>query len=177
MAIPIGPRQNHRIDDGQFVIDRSVSFIGLISLSFATRSGNAPVPLPMVDSLQRPYFLGETLMFGARNPFLLILTTLILSAPTAALAKHPAEVKGVRSQVGGESVQTAIKFVNGSSSVIKVYWLDYKGKRVLYGTLKPSENLPIDTYLTHPWLITDGDDNAKSIYFPDGQPRTVEITN
>jgi von Hippel-Lindau disease tumor supressor len=125
------------------------------------------------------YFLGEILMFAARNPFLLILTTIILSAPTAALGatKHPAEAKGVRSQVGGESVQTAIKFVNGSSSVIKIYWLDYKGKRVLYGTLKPSENLPIVTYLTHPWLITDGDDNAKSIYFPDGQPRTVEIAN
>jgi von Hippel-Lindau disease tumor supressor len=116
-------------------------------------------------------------MHLARKPFILLLTAVLLSLPTAAMGqtKHPAEGKRVRSQVGGKSVETSIKFINGSANVIKVYWLSYRGKRVLYGTLKPSEELKIDTYLTHPWLITDSEDNAKSIYFPDGQPRTVEI--
>jgi von Hippel-Lindau disease tumor supressor len=116
-------------------------------------------------------------MHLARKPVLLLLTAVLLSLPTAAMGqtKHPAEEQKVRSQVGGESVETSMKFVNGSANVIKIYWLDYKGKRVLYGTLKPSEELQLTTYLTHPWLITDSDDNAKSIYFPDGQPRTVEI--
>jgi von Hippel-Lindau disease tumor supressor len=118
-------------------------------------------------------------MHLARKPFLLLLTTVLLSFPAAAMGqtKHPAEEKGVRSQVGGDSVQTSMKFVNRSTNVIKIYWLNYKGKRILYGTLKPSEELQLTTYLTHPWLITDSDDNAKSIYFPDGQPRTVEIAN
>ena len=31
------------------------------------------------------------------------------------------------------------------------------------------------TYVTHPWLITDADDNAWDVYFPDAQPRIVEI--
>jgi von Hippel-Lindau disease tumor supressor len=116
-------------------------------------------------------------MHLARKPFLLLLTAVLLSLPTATLGqtKHPAEEKRVRSQVGGDSVRTSMKFVNSSASIIKIYWLDYKGKRVLYGTLKPSEELQLTTYLTHPWLITDGEDNAKSIYFPDGQPRIVEL--
>jgi hypothetical protein len=29
--------------------------------------------------------------------------------------------------------------------------------------------------LTHPWVITDEDDNAWYVYFPDAQPRTIEI--
>jgi von Hippel-Lindau disease tumor supressor len=102
---------------------------------------------------------------------------LILSLPISAMAqtKHPAEERGVKSTIGGDTVSTSIKFVNKSQQVIKVYWLDYKGRRVLYGTPKPGEALPIQTFLTHPWVITDGDDNAQSIYFPDGQPRVIEI--
>ena len=31
------------------------------------------------------------------------------------------------------------------------------------------------TFVLHPWLVTDAQDNAWGIYFPDAQPRTVEI--
>jgi von Hippel-Lindau disease tumor supressor len=112
-----------------------------------------------------------------RKTALLLVTTLMLSTPIAAFAqtRHPAEEKGVKSLVGGKSVETSIKFINKGSQPIKVYWLNYEGNRVLYGELKTGETLPIVTFLTHPWLITDSSDNAKSIFFPDDQPRVIEI--
>jgi hypothetical protein len=45
----------------------------------------------------------------------------------------------------------------------------------LYQTLEDDESYEQDTFLTHPWVITDADDNAWYVYFPDAQPRTVEI--
>ena len=88
--------------------------------------------------------------------------------------KHSAETKGIKSM--SSNVETTIKFVNSSKQIIKVYWLDYEGRRQFKETLKDGDSYESNrTYLTHPWLITDKDDNAWDIYFPDAQPRTVEI--
>jgi mannose-6-phosphate isomerase-like protein (cupin superfamily) len=88
--------------------------------------------------------------------------------------KHAAEAKGIKST--HHKVETTIKFVNRSRQTIKVYWLDYEGNRQFRATVKEGDSYESKrTYLTHPWLITDTEDNAWSIYFPDAQPRTVEI--
>ena len=72
-------------------------------------------------------------------------------------------------------MEATIKFVNKSGKTVKVYWLDYDGDRKLYETLKDGESYEQQTYLTHPWVITDENDDAWYVYFPDAQPRTVEI--
>jgi hypothetical protein len=72
-------------------------------------------------------------------------------------------------------IETSIKFINKSGQPIKVYWLDYEGKRKLYAKVKAEDSYIQQTYVTHPWLITDADDNAWDVYFPDAQPRIVEI--
>jgi hypothetical protein len=82
--------------------------------------------------------------------------------------------KGLKSETG--NVKARITFVNRSKQPLKVYWLDYNGERVLYKKLKPSESYTQDTYMTHPWLITDLYDNAWDVYMPTVQPRTVIIT-
>ena len=99
----------------------------------------------------------------------------VLAFPSLGHAekKHPAEEKGIKSENG--DVEAKIKFDNKSGKTTKVYWLDYDGNRKLYQTLKDGESYEQGTFLTHPWLITDDDDNAWYVYFPDGQPRTVEI--
>ncbi len=74
------------------------------------------------------------------------------------------------------NVKTQITFVNRSKQGVKVYWLDYSGERVLYRKLKDSESYTQDTYMTHPWLITDLRDNVWQIYMPTLQPRTVIVT-
>jgi von Hippel-Lindau disease tumor suppressor protein len=82
--------------------------------------------------------------------------------------------KDLKSENG--KVKTRITFVNHSNQGVKVYWLDYSGQRVFYKKLKPSESYSEDTYMTHPWLITDLHDNAWDVYMPTVQPRTVIIT-
>jgi hypothetical protein len=88
--------------------------------------------------------------------------------------KHPAEEKGIKS--ADTEVETMITFTNKSGKTVKVYWLDYDGGRVHYQTLEDKESHDQHTYLGHPWLITDEKENALYIYYPDAQPRTVEIT-
>jgi von Hippel-Lindau disease tumor supressor len=98
----------------------------------------------------------------------------MIVAPAAIAGRpHPAELVGLKSVVGAHAQVT---FVNHSTQTIRIYWLNYEGQRVLYKTLDPGEQFLVFTYLHHPWLITDADDNAWTIYFPEAQPRRIEIT-
>jgi von Hippel-Lindau disease tumor supressor len=115
------------------------------------------------------------LILRARPVFSLLCLLLLLAwaPPVQAQQKHAAEVKGVKSI--NSDVETSIKFVNYSGKTLKVYWLDYDGKRDFKHLLKDGDSGEQTTYLTHPMLITDANDNALYVYFPDAQPRTVEI--
>jgi TIR domain/VHL beta domain len=73
------------------------------------------------------------------------------------------------------NVQTSIVFTNKENQPIRVYWLDYDGKRILYGTLETGQVLTQDTYVTHPWLITDAKDNCKAIYMPTSKRLEVSV--
>ena len=100
---------------------------------------------------------------------------LTFELPVVTLKRHPAEAKGLKST--NSNVETNIKFINRSKQTVKVYWLDFEGKRELRQVLKEGEAYaPKRTFLSHPWLVTDNEDNAWEVYFPDTQPRTVEIT-
>ena len=103
-----------------------------------------------------------------------VVTPLAIELPVVVLPKrHAAEANGLKSI--DSKVETSIKFVNRSGQTIKVYWLDYDGNRKLYKTLLARQLYDQETFLTHPWLITDENDKAWHIYFADAQPRTVEI--
>jgi von Hippel-Lindau disease tumor supressor len=88
--------------------------------------------------------------------------------------KHPAEMAGI-SSVSPISVTAWIVFVNESKDLRKIYWLDYKGGRQRWGELKPGEKVEQQTYLGHAWLVTDAEDNALGLYYPDGQKRVVVL--
>lgn len=111
-----------------------------------------------------------------QHPRSLLLTTafcLLLAPGALAGTQHAAERSGIRSGAG--VVEASLNFINRSGETLKVYWLDFSGRRVLYKTLKPQQGYTQLTYLTHPWLITDASDNAWYLYYADAQPRTVEI--
>jgi hypothetical protein len=99
------------------------------------------------------------------------LTTAVL--PLAADTRHPAEEAGITS--GDSEFETKVTFSNHSQKTIRVYWLNFEGERVLYHTLNPGEEAEQLTFLMHPWLITDEEDNAGQLYFPDAQPRKIDI--
>ena len=66
-----------------------------------------------------------------------------------------------------------VTFVNVTQRNASIYWLDYSGHRVRYAVLGPGEDLPLTTFVTHPWvfndaetgdlLVTDGD---QPVFFP-----------
>jgi len=108
------------------------------------------------------------------NLFMLTLAAILLAGTPSAENKHPAEEMGIKSTSG--TIETTIKFVNNSKQTIKVYVLDLQGRRQLEGTVKDGQFYEHSkTSPTHAWLITDENDKAWYIYFPDAQPRTVEI--
>lgn len=86
-------------------------------------------------------------------------------------------------QCGSESVSisrsgkvtTEITFINQRQQPVKIYWLDYSGKRKFYAQIQPGDRVVQQTYVTHPWVVTDASNNCLDVYYPDGQPRIVEI--
>jgi uncharacterized protein (TIGR03067 family) len=87
--------------------------------------------------------------------------------------EHSAEEKGIKSS--NANFKTLIRFLNLSKQPIKVYWLNYEGDRRLEGTVQDGDSMVEETFLTHPFLVTDEKDKPWYVYFPDAQPRTVEI--
>ena len=112
-----------------------------------------------------------------RFPAVLALCVVVGASSALARAfadkKHPVEEAGLKS--GDGDIEATITFVNKGKKTVKIYWLDHEGERVHYKTLEADETHEQPTFLAHPWLITDEDGDARAVYFPDGQPRTVEI--
>ncbi len=66
----------------------------------------------------------------------------------------------------GTTSPTSISFTNRSSDVRNVFWIDHAGKRVLYSSLKPGQNIAQRTFLTHPWIVTNASGDCQSIFMP-----------
>jgi hypothetical protein len=80
------------------------------------------------------------------------------------------------------TVSTSIRFVNQTAGPVTAYWLDYEGQRVFYNTLPAGQNtLPAgqsydqQTYLTHPWVVTDATGACLGIWFPTESPGVALI--
>jgi len=73
----------------------------------------------------------------------------IISTATAFAACNE---QGLRSQKSDKP--TTIEFINKSKRTVNVYWIDYKGKRKLYHTLRPGQRVGQDTFRSHPWILT-----------------------
>src|SRR5713101_6877768 len=61
---------------------------------------------------------------------------------------------------------TPVTFVNSTNQAVRVYWRNYSGNRVLYGTLPAGVGYTQPTYLTHPWIITNLADQCLLIFKP-----------
>ena len=72
-------------------------------------------------------------------------------------------------------IATEVTFINQRNAPVRLYWLDYSGQRKFYALIAPSNKITQSTYVTHPWVITDTNNNCLGVYYPDGQPRIIEI--
>lgn len=58
---------------------------------------------------------------------------------------------------------------NNTDATIKLYWLDFNGKRVEYspGGIKADASHRQGTFVTHPWVITNANEECLGIYVPE----------
>ena len=76
----------------------------------------------------------------------------------------------VKSQ--NSNTPVTVTFVNKSGEYRSVEWIDFNGGLVNYANLQPGERFRIDTYVTHPWVFTDGPGNCVEMFMPQkGVPR------
>jgi len=68
-----------------------------------------------------------------------------------------------------------LTFANRSGQTVNIYWIDFGGNRQLYQTLKSGGTFTQQTYLTHPWLVTDSHGRPWHVYFAEVQPRTIVL--
>jgi hypothetical protein len=62
---------------------------------------------------------------------------------------------------------TNVSFVNLRNTPIHLWWLNFEGKRVSYGTVQPYGRQEMNTYETHPWVIVaEGSNQALGIWLP-----------
>ncbi|MEM8977312.1 MAG: lysozyme inhibitor LprI family protein [Pseudomonadota bacterium] len=102
-------------------------------------------------------------------------------APDQYLSKTRCRGEGMMRSVHGK-VKTSIVIRNRATSeedVIKVYWLDYQGRRKSYGNVYRGDTKRISTYMTHPWVIVSkvpgGGEICHGVYMADSAKRVVTV--
>ncbi|MGQ0674295.1 MAG: VHL beta domain-containing protein [Hyphomicrobium sp.] len=70
---------------------------------------------------------------------------------------------------------TKITFINASGATRGIVWVDYDGNPKDFATLEHRQKIVFDTFLTHPWMVTDGPGNCIQITLPTAEARTVVL--
>ena len=73
----------------------------------------------------------------------------------------------LRSSGGGP--ETFVDFVNARTAPVVVNWLDYDGRRQRYAVLQPGQSYRQQTYVGHPWVVTDEQGRGLVCFEPAGQ--------
>jgi hypothetical protein len=66
--------------------------------------------------------------------------------------------------------------INKSGMYRSVMWIDFNGQPKDYGGLNNGDQMSLDTFLTHPWMIADGPGDCIEIVMPHAGTRVVELT-
>jgi len=73
-------------------------------------------------------------------------------------------------------VPVTVTFQNQSGAMRGVMWIDFNGRPVEYANLNPGESFSIQTFMTHPWMFTDGPGNCIEMFMPQPGISTFAIT-
>jgi hypothetical protein len=92
-------------------------------------------------------------IIGVRALLLVFVWAAAAPPTNAATGRDACKITQARSLVG--KVRTKIRFVNKTRGVVRIYWLDYRGKRVYYNKLGPDARYVQRTWRTHPWVIVN----------------------
>ncbi|WP_223256246.1 hypothetical protein [Micromonospora endophytica] len=81
--------------------------------------------------------------------------------------------RDLRSVSGG--AETSIEFVNLRSRPVILYWIDHQGRRRQYAVIQPGQSHRQQTYVGHPWVVTNGRGQALVCFEPTRTPARAEI--
>jgi hypothetical protein len=59
---------------------------------------------------------------------------------------------------------------------LRIYWINYDGMRQLYAVAAPHQSHRQQTYVTHPWVLTDEHENCVAVFLPTREPRQVFVS-
>ncbi|XP_055599079.1 protein Vhl [Uranotaenia lowii] len=69
-------------------------------------------------------------------------------------------------------IRSFVLFKNVTDRTVEIYWVNYSSKLIHYSSLEPSAQVPVNTYVTHPWVFIDkatGERmvvNHRPVYYP-----------
>jgi hypothetical protein len=89
-------------------------------------------------------------------------------AGTIALVSLPLAQTATLKSLNSDN-PTNITFTNATCIAISIYWLDFEGNRVFYADIPPGVSYVQNTFLTHPWVVTNANgDIGLFLPVPDG---------
>jgi len=117
--------------------------------------------------------------------FLLLLTGLIVATLVASISPAYADAECsdlplLRSKSNANPVNLVFSVSKALKNLrFKIYWINYEGEKRLQKELGAGESYRINTYMTHPWLVTvpteDGGETCRHIYTSNSSIRTIHI--
>jgi hypothetical protein len=74
-------------------------------------------------------------------------------------------------------LSTNVQFINRKPFRVKVYWIDFSGKRQHYFDLEPNQSRWQQTFTSHPWVITNSGENQPClrIFLPPSRANGIAI--
>jgi hypothetical protein len=97
-----------------------------------------------------------------------------LPPSSARAGERPcSEAKDLRSEHSREP--TKITFVNKSGMYRAIMWINFEGKTKDYGGVNSGDQVTLDTFRTHPWMIATGPGDCLQIFMPAADHATVEL--
>lgn len=94
--------------------------------------------------------------------------------PTRPVAAFTCDWEGaLRSQ--NSAVASSVDFLNTTSDPVNLYWLNYQGDRVFYATVAGGATFSQQSYSSHPWLVTNDQNQCLAIFVAQEQPGRAVI--
>jgi hypothetical protein len=99
------------------------------------------------------------------------------------LAPKPVPIESVPPDLEGSLRSSGAKpgaklcFLNNRSGEVKVYWLDYNGKRHFYLTVPPKMRYDQPSFRSHFWLVTDMRGNGLAIFSSNSKSKRTQLVS
>jgi hypothetical protein len=104
---------------------------------------------------------------------MLLCAAIVLPSTSFAITPLCKGERGLRSD--NSRVPAKMIFTNEGSETALIYWINFKGKRVLYMELLPNSSYTQETYLTHPWVAVSVTGKCLGIFKPKRKPVEVVL--